>query len=374
MIHEKDKRNMKKILLQFNHFAPYRDDIFDSLQQSGEYQLKFFIKSHSHNHDEWNYEIKNFDYVVSSSSWNFGKLGILYKEYPKMIKEYKPNCVITAGSPITLLYTKLFYRNIKVIYVSDQVQEGNFESRHRIIKFLLKTLYGLADGIWCPGNAGFRYFLNFVSQNKIRQGCYTNDCSRILASYHSFDRLKERVKIGISGYDYVFLFVGKLIPSRQIEKTLEIAKFYRTNNKKVKFLIVGDGPDAEKVKTASSEINSNICYIPRLSLKELEMAYAVSDAYLFMGWEPYSLALYEACIVGLPVVANGKIGATYDCVESGKNGERIFSDNIEDFIVACDKAIQGKYDEGARKMKEFIINNRGIKWAANQLMELIEWT
>lgn len=363
---------MKKILLVLNHFAPYRDDTFDFLRQSGKYQLKFLIKSHSHNHDEWDYQMKNFDCEVSSKYYGFGKLGVLYKEYPKILKAYKPECVILGGNLIALLYIKLFHRNIKVIYSSDQIREGYLASKNRFVKGVLTMLYRMADGIWCTGEAGTRYFLNYVAQNKIRQGCYTNDCMRILDNCHSFDRHDERKKMGIFDSDYVFLFVGKLIPSRHIEKSLEIAKYYRNANKTVKFLIVGDGPDAPKVENAANEINSNICYIPKLSLKDLERAYIVSDAYLYMGWEPYSLALYEACIVGMPVIANGEIGATFDCVVNGENGARIFGDDIKDAIEACENAIRGMYDEGAKKMKKFILEKRGINWAAEQLMELIE--
>ena len=47
---------MKKILLRFPHFAPYRDDTFCFLQQLERYQLKFLIESNSHNHDEWKYQ------------------------------------------------------------------------------------------------------------------------------------------------------------------------------------------------------------------------------------------------------------------------------------------------------------------------------
>lgn len=362
---------MSKILLLFNHFAPYRDDIFKLMENSGDYQLKFIIKSISHNHSEWEYELKKFDYIVSSGEYNFRKLGMLYKEYPKMLKKYKPNYVITSGSFITLIYTKLFHRDIKIIYVSDQIKKSKHSS-NKIINAILKGIYRLADGIWCTGEAGEKYFLNYVEKNKIKKGCYTNDVNRILGNIQLFDRKKEREKLKILDDDYVFLFIGKLIPSREIGKIIKIAEYYKDVNTQVKFLIVGDGPDAGKVECAAKEADSNIRYIPRLSLNNLEMAYSVSDAYLYLGWEPYSLALYEASIVGLPIIANGEIGATYDCVNDGENGVRIFEDDFEKIISVCDNSINGIYNSGANKMKEFIINERGIKWAANQLMDLLK--
>ncbi len=362
---------MKKILIVAPHFAPYRDDIFLKLLETEKYKIKFLITKGNSNHTEWNYKGRGFDYIQSSSGKDYGSLGYLYDAYKELLVSFNPDIVLTCGELINIIYLKIHYKNKKIIYISDQMKVGRSQ-RNILRKMLLKSVYRLADGFYVPGIAGKKYFEKFVDTSRIRMGCYTNDVERILEASKRFNRKRERKKLGIAEDDYVFLFVGKLIPNREIDKILSIAKEFGKKSGNVKFLIIGDGPETFRVKNYMSEGKVNVVYIPKVSLDELEKVYVVSDAYLYLGWEPYSLALYEAAILGLPVIANAEIGAVYDCVKDDINGKAIDKFDLDRVLNACRRAVYGEFNQGAERMKRFIYEERGTKWAAEQLMELLK--
>lgn len=361
---------MKRILIVTHHFAPYRDDTFKQIESKYNYKIKFLITEGNITHKEWNYNFPKFDYEVGNKGRKYGSLGILYDKYIELLRAYNPEIVITSGNIALLLYTKLFHKQIKVIFCSDQIKEGK-NAKSPINYFILKKIYNLADGIWTTGIAGEKYFSKYLkSTTPIRMGCYTNDINRIINNFNKYDKSIERKKLNINEEDYIFLMVGKLIPSRRVGRILNIAA-RMSNEAKVHFLIVGDGPESDLVKRYI-RFYDNLTYIPALSIEELEKAYAISDAYVYLGWEPYSLALYEAAILGMPIIANGEIGAMYDCVENEVNGISLNNFDAGYIIEKMHGMIAGKYSDGACKKASFIHKERGVTWAANQLIELIE--
>jgi glycosyltransferase involved in cell wall biosynthesis len=111
--------------------------------------------------------------------------------------------------------------------------------------------------------------------------------------------------------------------------------------------------------------------IPSISIQELEKVYAMADAYIYLGWEPYSLALYEAAILGLPIIANSEIGAVKDCVKDHKSGYLVYDYSPNKVAQMIFNVVNGEINEGAFEMSKYIIDRRGVEWATDQLYALI---
>ena len=107
---------------------------------------------------------------------------------------------------------------------------------------------------------------------------------------------------------------------------------------------------------------------------KLASYYAIADAYVHPGEEPYSLALVEAVIAGIPIIASAKVGSTADVLQDGING--IIMRNTESSSVyESMKTIVEEYEEfnkGAQNIKLEIIKNRSIDWAAGELYAAIK--
>lgn len=181
----------------------------------------------------------------------------------------------------------------------------------------------------------------------------------------------ERKRLGISNEAYVFLFVGKLIRSRRVERILRAAEYSAQQESNMHFLIVGDGEDSSLVEDYMQS-HANLTYLPSIPLNELEHVYSASDAYIHLGAEPYSLALYEAAILGMPIIASHDVGAVDDCVRNDVNGYVFNGEYTDDALdEKMMKAASGNYDEGSTEISDFIRRERGVVWAAGQLAELL---
>lgn len=358
---------MKKIFVITPHFAPYRDDTFKLIEKKG-FDFFFLITQGNVTHPEWEYKQYAFNFV-KSKFYLTNKVKYLFFEYKKYLRKYNPDYIITSGDFLLILFTKIINRKVKIIMMTDQVKDG--KNAHKFLnKLLLKKLYNLCDGIWTTCKLGEKYLSKYVSINKIKMGCYTSDTKKIIKNAISYNSVKERQELGIKEDEYVFLFVGKLIPTRKIENILHVAERCMLNHIKAKFLIVGDGPELFKLEKYQKKLN-NIIHINKIRLDELEKVYIVSNGYLHLGWEPFSLALSEAAIIGLPIIANKNIGAVSMCLENEYNGFSFDEFNIDLIYKKCIKMIDGDYDKGAKEMSSFIYKHGGIKWAANQLLELL---
>ncbi|MCM1202067.1 MAG: glycosyltransferase [Bacteroides fragilis] len=259
----------------------------------------------------------------------------------------------------------------RIVLYADTMKPGK-HGGYLWNRLLLTWLYKRADAVWVPGEAGKKYFRGCLKGKRpVYCGTYTEDADRKLQKIRELRKTKSELRcmLGFEESDYVFLFVGKLIPTRHVEVLLKCMKMLDDKNKRIKALVIGDGPDEEKVR-GYLRTGKNIRWLPRVSLQELEKNYALADAYVHPGEEPYSLALYEAAIAGIPILAAEKVGAAADCLYDGKNGYLLEfcdpSDMCEKMIKAANSEISGNECE---RVQRFILEKRGIVWSGEQLMK-----
>jgi glycosyltransferase involved in cell wall biosynthesis len=170
--------------------------------------------------------------------------------------------------------------------------------------------------------AFFRYY--GVSGRKIRNAQMTVDVRQMqerCRQLGSEGRLTTRRQVGLGETDCVFVFVGRLVPHKGVADLLQA--FDRICNivpEEVALLVVGDGPDASRVKDAALR-NPRIHWVGRLEQRGvIEMLHASDVAVVPSHIEPWGLVVNEAMAVGLPVVASDRVGAVDDLVIDGETG------------------------------------------------------
>jgi glycosyltransferase involved in cell wall biosynthesis len=103
-----------------------------------------------------------------------------------------------------------------------------------------------------------------------------------------------------------------------------------------RLIIVGDGPDAEKIRAASGP---NVTLVGRASRERVRSLLRGARAFLFAAEEDFGIAPVEAQACGIPVIAYGRGGVletVYDGDGSAKTGV-FFSEHTTDAIA---RAIQ----------------------------------
>ena len=146
-------------------------------------------------------------------------------------------------------------------------------------------------------------------------------------------RLEWRRNNGLNADDVVLIFAG----GEWVRKGLDLAirALSLVPDKKAKLFIAGDDPAKETLKELAAECGVTDRVIFGGFRKDVPMALASSDIFLFPSWyEAFSLATIEAAACGLPVVATS-INGTEDFIQSGINGDFVKSDpkNIAEVIT-----------------------------------------
>lgn len=126
--------------------------------------------------------------------------------------------------------------------------------------------------------------------------------------FDSNRRSTLRKVLGIKD-EYLILFVGPLWRHKDILTLIEAIPKVLGNNRKVKFLIIGRGPDYKKMIQKINDLNINNCVITLEYVKDVAQYYSAADIFVMPSIkEEFGLVYLEAMACGLPVIAvNGHV-------------------------------------------------------------------
>lgn len=138
--------------------------------------------------------------------------------------------------------------------------------------------------------------------------------------------------------DGYYLIVSALVPYKRIDLAIEV--FSRLGER---LLIVGKGPDLQKLKALAS---SNIEFLGWQSDVELAKLYAGCRALIFPGIEDFGIVPLEAMASGKPVIAFGQGGALETVVEHAEHSTGVFfyEHTIEALTDALRKSQRFRFD------------------------------
>jgi glycosyltransferase involved in cell wall biosynthesis len=123
-----------------------------------------------------------------------------------------------------------------------------------------------------------------------------------------------------------YLTASRIVPYKKIDLIVEA--FSRLPDKKL--IVIGDGPDFEKVKKKAGKNVELLGYQPFEVLKDYMQR---AKAFIFAAEEDFGIVPVEAQACGTPVIAYGK-GGTTETVLEGKTGIFFREQTIESLIEA----------------------------------------
>jgi len=120
----------------------------------------------------------------------------------------------------------------------------------------------------------------------------------------------------------VFIYTGRLVNSKGVNKSLEIFALYRRENRASIFLVIGNGDEKEslKNKAAGLGIKSAVKFISQLENAKLPVYYQAADIFIISSAsEGLPISCLEAMACGTPVLAREAVGIN-ELVQNGING------------------------------------------------------
>lgn len=156
------------------------------------------------------------------------------------------------------------------------------------------------------------------------------------------ERIREKYKINKN--DFIILYVGRLGEEKNVDFLLDNQEYFVKNNKSVKLLIVGDGPDYKKYVNKVKKLNleENIIFTGKVPYNNIQYYYNLGNIFVTASTtETQGLTLIEAMAASIPVV----------CIndESFKN---TVIDGLNGFIFNNKKDYRKKIDD--------VINNKEL--------------
>lgn len=129
---------------------------------------------------------------------------------------------------------------------------------------------------------------------------------RFKKTYNKAEKEAFREKIGASSDDYIITYVGRIAKEKSIDVVIDGMCELTKINKKVKFLVVGSGPELEELQlqTERHHLNNFIIFYGKVPNQMVAEIYGLSDMFVSASLtETQGLTFIEALASGLPVFA-----------------------------------------------------------------------
>jgi glycosyltransferase involved in cell wall biosynthesis len=140
-------------------------------------------------------------------------------------------------------------------------------------------------------------------------------------------RLLMRKELHFGEEDFVIVFSGRLDPVKNFEFLVEVFEYCHKADRTVKLLIVGDGPERQKIEQLCRQKNIHTGLVMVGQRFEVLPYLRAGDVFLLTSLtEQMPLTILEAMSVGLPVIASD-VGEIRKIIDDGKDG---FLRNIRD--------------------------------------------
>jgi len=256
----------------------------------------------------------------------------------KMIVREDPELVIVPEFQLPLfqlwMIRLLYGKRYRIVSMCDDSldmieQDNDFSFLHR---FLRKLAPRMLDGIIVP-HPGVRdwYRQRFgigtwmpimMDEGKARE----RYASLLPVSRTYVDRY------GLRGRK-VILFVGRLVALKRVDLLLDA--FSRIRRDAVLF-VVGDGPEAERLKKQAEELFLDVVFTGRLEGDSLYAWYNLADVLaLLSSREAFGAVVNEALLGGCRVVVSCHAGAS--CLVDAGNGDIVKSEDPEEVRAALER-------------------------------------
>lgn len=311
----------KKILIFHTALATYRVDVFNALNEIYDVEVVFLFKN------LWYYNMKQDD-LVAQSQFKMSHLltGPRYKGrvfrlgvYSK-IKKTKPDYIFSYEYSFTTQYLI----QLKKLGLIDQ-KIGSFIDDSMDISLNIQTKVRER-----ARDRGIKYLDYFVLLSKEVAQFYKESfnlreeqviVAPILQSPHrlrkDMNNLKRIAESYILRYKLankkVLLYVGRLVEVKALPLFLNTAKRLLKNDEQLKFVVVGDGNELEKLQSivAKESLEEKIIFVGEYQGAEVHAWYlAASGLILPSLFEPFGAVVNEALIFGLPVLISSRTGAS----------------------------------------------------------------
>ena len=308
----------KRLLIFHPTIAPYRIDFFNDLSKAFKTQICLEYR---------NLKDQKFDYEKIESQFAFDPVYLENsneKGIWEQIDKFTPDLVVVSeyGKIALMVLAHKFFKRRKYKVVSlcddsyDMVAGGNdFTLLHKISRCIMVPFIDdlvLVDSRatdWYREHYGKGLYFPIIKSEETTIRDYQRILPKSLSVAHKYKLFGKKI----------LLFVGRLVALKNVDSA--IRAFANINQKDSVFVIVGDGPEKDRLMTLSKELGTNTLFTGRLEGDELNVWYNIAQVFILPSYkEAFGAVTNEALLAGCVSIVSEKAGSQ-SLIISGKNGD-----------------------------------------------------
>lgn len=148
------------------------------------------------------------------------------------------------------------------------------------------------------------------------------------------DRQLLRQQLQIPQDAFIFIAVGRLVPTKGYEYLIEALAGVKKKNPKAHLLVVGQGRERQNLQTLITDADLTAAVTLAGFRKDIPQLLKASDAFILSSLkEGWPLVILEAMAAGIPVVAT-ESGGQVEVIHYGRNGYIVPTANAEKLAQA----------------------------------------
>ena len=245
-------------------FKGYKNKIFQSENLDGIniYRVWTFIAANK------GFVFRILDYISFMFTSFFA--GLFVKKYDIVIATSPQFFTAISGWLISVFRRKPFILEIRDLWPESIVAVGAMNDKNIIVNFLYKVarfLYRRADFIICVTNSFKQDLVKYnIDENKILVIENGIKIENLIPPSKTIDIIEK--EYNLCKKDFIVSFIGTIGMAHGLDIIIKAAK--KVNNKNIKFLIIGEGAEKEKLKVnVSSNKLNNVIILDSIPWQEI---------------------------------------------------------------------------------------------------------
>jgi len=335
-----------KVLIVFNHPAPYKIRFFNELAKNVDLTV-IFERSTSKNRNPLFYQQNKIQFkCLFLKGINIGDENHFSFCVVNHLKKNQYDLIIINGYSTFTEMLAIRYLHAKRIPYALYVNGGVIRNDSKFKFKIKKSLISGAHLYFSPSKSVNNYLVHYGAlSNRIVNYPYSTIFEKEIAAANISSVEKNRIR---KSYDFpgktLFVSAGQFIERKNFIELLEI---WKTQPIERTLILIGDGEELTKYTNYIRENKlSNVVILPFMPTEKLFEVFRACDAFILLSKEDiYGHVINEAMSQGLPVISSDRVVAAQHLINNGVNGYLVDYRSREDVKKRVEDVIKNNFSD-----------------------------
>lgn len=310
--------SMKKVLIVFNHPAPYKVRLFNELSKTFDLHVIFERRANKDRNKAFYFEEKYNFTTHKIHGIKVGKEGFISTGVRKHLQYNEYDLILMNGyshfAEMNAINWMKKWHAPYVLYING----GTIKKESCLKRKIKHHFISRANAYFSPDEESNKYLVHFGANPKV---IYNYPYSTIYENEivtEKPNKAELRKELGIN-FEKVFVSSGQLIARKNYTSLVKEWKNFPEN---YGLFLIGDGNQRKEIeKLIKEEKLNNVVLTGFLPRQQMFKYFQAADVFLFPSKEDiYGHVINEAMAQGIPVISTNKVNSAVKLIKDGENG------------------------------------------------------